>query len=263
MKQFLFALVALGILAGMTSCRQLNPSIMLHSRHFKCKQCDTLNLDSLKRLSDAQKEYHITPNDIIEFRLFSNDGFKMIDLITMNSRENPNIIQANFQYVIDVTGHARLPMLDTVKLAGLTIRAAEDTLEKRYSKFYYDPFVVLHVINKRVLVFPGQPGAARVVPLNDNNTTLMEALATAGGLSHDGKAWEIKLIRQVGKETKAYHIDLSTIDGIDQGNIVLQSNDIIYVEPRRYWSRELLSEITPLLSLISSAILLAAYFTRR
>jgi polysaccharide export outer membrane protein len=105
-------------------------------------------------------------------------------------------------------------------------------LEERYKEFYVDPFVKVFVQNKRVIIFPGSDGTARVLTLSNQNTTLLEAIALAGGISGSAKANRVKLIRRTDAEPLVFLIDLSTIEGMKQGNIVLQGNDIIYVQPR-------------------------------
>jgi polysaccharide export outer membrane protein len=84
-------------------------------------------------------------------------------------------------------------------------------------------------VNKRVLLFPGRGGAASVLYLTNQNTSLLEALAATGGVF--GKAKKIKLIRGDLKNPKVYLIDLSTIDGLKQADLTLLGNDIIYVQP--------------------------------
>ena len=65
-------------------------------------------------------------------------------------------------------------------------------LEEKYASYYVKPFVLMSVQNKRVIVFPGNAGDAKVIPLLNNNTSLIEALALAGGISDDGKAHKVK-----------------------------------------------------------------------
>jgi polysaccharide biosynthesis/export protein len=56
-------------------------------------------------------------------------------------------------------------------------------------------------------------------------------------------------------------MDLSTIDGIYQGDLIVQANDIIYVEPNPEIARELLRDLTPIISLITSTLLLVTLVT--
>lgn len=215
-------------------------------KHFKY---DTLKLDSFS------SEYRLAPDDIIELRLFANDGFKMVDLITSGANAQANsIVRQGFEYSIDARGYAKLPILGLVKLDSMTIREAETHLEERYSVYYVKPYVIIRVASRRVVVFPGGPGEAKVVPLVSGNTTVFEAIAQAGGISGNGKAHKISLIRQSDNpgQPYVYRLDLSDIRNVEQGSIVVQSNDVIYVEPRKRYASRTLQEVTPILSLISA-----------
>jgi polysaccharide export outer membrane protein len=94
-----------------------------------------------------------------------------------------------------------------------------------------------------------------VLPIINNHTTLIEALAMAGGLPEYAKAHKIKVIRGDPKKPDVYLIDLSKIDGILAGSMIVQANDIVYVEPRFRVATEVLKEISPALSLFSSGLL--------
>lgn len=256
LKRLLVILVPVALM-GLSSCRVLFPNIMLttDSKY----QFDTLKLDS----AQFSSEYRLAPNDVIEFRLFANDGYKMIDLINTGAQQNM-IIRQGFEYTLDQHGDVKMPIIGLVNLDSLTLREAEAYLEVRYSDYYVEPFAIINVINRRVMVFPGEPGAARVVQLNNNNTTVIEAIAIAGGISQSGKAHKITLIRQTNdpNDPEVYRLDLSRMENIAQGNIVLQSNDIIYVEPRRRYATRTLQEISPYFSLVSAVISLYILTTR-
>jgi polysaccharide export outer membrane protein len=176
----------------------------------------------------SKQDYKIESNDIINVRIFSNDGFKIVDLATSNQVQR--IIEID--YVVNMDGTCKLPLIGRVKLAGLSVREATEYLEQIYADYYVKPFVFMTVINKRVIVFPGNGGIAKVLNLTNNNTTVIEALALTGGIAEDGKAYKVKLIRNQGDKPKVYLMDLSKIEGIAVGNTVVLAHDIIYVEPR-------------------------------
>jgi len=205
-------------------------------------------------------DYRISANDIIEFSLFSNDGFKLVDLTSLNAN-NPNSfrIQNGTEYLVESSGEVKLPVLGKIKISGLTLRDAQILLEEKYASYYIRPYVMIKIINKRVIIFPGSAGDARVIPLLNNNTTLIEGIALAGGLADDGKAKMIKLIRENKGEREIYLIDLSVISGIKQASMVLQANDIIYVEPRRRYAIRFLQEAAPVISIVSSTLILYSY----
>lgn len=206
------------------------------------------------------RAYTISPNDLISFRLFANDGFKLIDIASglegQSAASNRNMFQNPINYLVESDGTARLPIIGKVKLGGLTVRSAEFYLEELYSEFYVKPFVQVQVQNKRIVVFPGNGSNAVVLTLENNNTTLMEAIAMAGGITQRGRAAKIKLIRKIDGERKVYLIDLSTIDGLKYVDMIVQANDYIYVEPVPQIGNEILRDVAPIVSLITSAVLI-------
>jgi polysaccharide export outer membrane protein len=209
--------------------------------------------------TEQNTEYVISGGDQLDFRLYSNGGFSLIDISSgTGGGTNVQRMTVNIFYQVQPDGTAKLPILGDVHLAGLSIREAQDTLEKIYSDFYVDPFLQLNVRNKRVIVFPGTGSNAQVVTLQNNTVTLLEVLAQVGGISRDSKAKTIKLMRIVEgtNEREVYKIDLSTIEGLPQGDIIVQADDIIYVEPNANIAREVLQDITPIVSLVSSTALL-------
>jgi polysaccharide export outer membrane protein len=240
----LFFILIISSLLFFNSCKILRPNLMLTTPP-GYKYAD-LN-DSLARLT-----YLLAPNDIISFQIFTNDGFKMVDVI--NNAQASYFVKA--EAPIEADGTIKMPMVGRVKLAGLTVQDAEKKLESLYSEFYVKPFVRLSVNNKRVIVFPGNNAVAKVIPLQNNNTTVLEAIALAGGIPEDGKAYKVKLIRTLpdGKSV-VYLLDLSTIDGLSQGQTTVLANDIIYVEPRYRPVQAFVRDISPILSLLLSTLI--------
>jgi polysaccharide export outer membrane protein len=235
----------------LSSCT-VNSHVMLKTKNDYV--FDTIN-------HDINPEYKIAPNDIIDFRLYTNDGFEVIDMVSQSNSNRVLLSQSNIiQYNIRKDSLVELPIIGEVNLVGKTIIESEKILEKKYANFYVDPFINLRVKSKRVVIFPGTGSEAKVVPLKYNNTTLIEALASVGGISSNGKAKKIKLIRKTDKKQEVFLINLSTINGLRDASMILQSNDIIYVEPVRNYAREILSDITPVLGLISTATSLWATY---
>lgn len=212
--------------------------------------------------ADTTLEYVIAPNDVISFRLFTNNGFKLIDVTSSNNGQQFQQLSTGLPYTIEYDGMVNLPIINRVNLKGKTIREAEYFLEDKYAATFIDPFVLLNVSNRRITIFPGDGGSGRVITLENNNIKLLEALALAGGLSESGRAKRIKLIRGDLDNPQIYKIDLSRIENIDQANIILQANDIIYVEPVGVTTRQVLSEIAPILGLVTSLLTLYVVLDR-
>ncbi len=252
-------LLYLFIVLSCTSCSILYPSMMLKTpRNYAFNKLN----DSISTV-----DYKISPNDFISMRLFSQDGFKLVDMSNIlessgesntSSGNNFSYITTGVEYMVESDGTLRLPVIGWVNLLGMTLREATQILEQKYSQYYIKPYILLKATNRRVFVFPGDPGTAKVIPLLNNNTTLIEALALTGGITESGKAKQIKLIRGNPNKPEVYLIDLSTINGIKDGSTVLQEGDIIYVTPQIRPAASILERISPTLTLISTIILTIA-----
>lgn len=196
----------------------------------------------------AESNYLIQKNDVITLEVFTNQGDKIIDPNLESFKNSPNQSAADpetQQYLVDKDGVAKLPLLQEIKLEGLTIRQAEEMLQKEYAKQYLEPFVVLNVVNRRVTVL-GSPGG-KVIPLVNENIRLTEVLALAGGISTDGKARNIRVLRG----DQIFVADFSTVEGYLRDDMLIQSGDIIYVEPVRRPFLEGLQNYGPLVSIIT------------
>src|ERR1700741_3734037 len=111
--------------------------------------------------SSKTLEYKISSNDILSFTMYSNDGFKLIDLTAFGAA-NVAASTTNI-YPVEADGNVKLPVLGRKKLIGLTIREAEQMLEESYSAFYVKPFIIARIINRKVILFPGATGEAKVI----------------------------------------------------------------------------------------------------
>ena len=245
----------LAILVALSGCYSLNPNIMFrtNSSYPYAKFNDSLV---------ASKGYKIAPNDLIDLKIFTNDGFKLIDVTSVSvAGMAPSVRNVGgSDYTVEYDGYVKLPVLGKTMLSGLTVRQAELMLEEKFSAIYVRPFVMLKVTNKRIIVFPGSPGDARVVTLTNNNTKLIEAIALIGGLPSTGISKKIKIIRGNLQNPDIYLIDLSTIEGLKKADMVMQANDIVYVETRRHIPAQISQSITPWLGIISTLTLAYALF---
>ncbi len=232
----------------------INSNIMFKSGKGEHANADTIPMT-------PSEDYQISVDDKLTFSLSTNNGTKIIE--SMSGIQNEGIGGGNrSEYIVRKSGKVELPILGEVAVFGLTIPECEDTLQKLFSKEYQDPFVQVSITNQRVIVFPGNGSDAKVIPLTNSNTTLMEAIAAAGGITERGKANTIKLMRKENGVRKIYAIDLSTIDGLKFVDMVVQANDYIYVEPNPELAKEVVKEIAPIFAIISSALVIFTVFTK-
>ena len=240
--------VTMALLA--TSCKFLNPSQML-------KAPKDYQYEPLPKTKEV--ETRLNPNDQISMILLTNDGFKLLDLIG-EDRINNNQLANTIAYRVEFDGLVNIPILGRVKLGGLTMREAEMFLEEEFAKYYIQPFVMLRITNRKVMVFNGSDGQAQVVQLVDENTNLLRVIAQSGGVTKTGRAYDIKVIRGEFSEPKVFHFDIRKIDGLKETDFMMQSNDIVYVTPSPQVARTLLLEVGPYLSLVTTLLLVLNFF---
>lgn len=215
-----------------------------------------------------QEEYKISVDDKLTFYLYPNNGEKLIEVMsgTYVSSNEINIQGGGnknffiFEYLVKSDGEVELPIVGNVKATGLTIPQFQDSLKRVYSNQYNTPFVKVEISNQRCIVFTGNGNIGEIIPIQNNNTTLMEVLALAGGIDDRGQTKLVKLMRKVNGKREIYLIDLSTIEGLKYVDMVVQGNDYIYVEPKPQLAKGILAEIAPVMTLISTTILAVSLF---
>ena len=220
--------------------------------------------DLAESLDQAERNYQLQTNDWIQLLVFTNEGERIVDPNNefgfgggnnrgnQQNQQNLQMQGGGIRYMIQVDGTAKLPLVGNKVLEGFTVDQAESMLEQAYDDLYVDSFVKLTVISRRVTVFNAQ--GASVIPLDNENITLVEILAMSGGLKLGSKADQIKIVRGDLTDPIVYHIDLSTIDGMQKTIVDIESGDIIYIEPwRRPWQLAI-RDISPIFSFTSTFV---------
>jgi polysaccharide biosynthesis/export protein len=200
-----------------------------------------------KVAGETEGNYLIQKNDLLTLKVYTNLGEKIVD-----PGAEANIQQGKEKeaetYLVDQTGFVKFPLIAALKVEGLTLRKAEEALENEYAKFYEQPFVKLNYSNKRVIVLGAPVG--QVIPLANENMRLTEILALSKGVTNESNASNIRILR--GNDVLV--ADLSTIDGYQKYNYVIQPNDIIYVEPVRRPVSEAVKDYGPVITTLASVL---------
>jgi polysaccharide export outer membrane protein len=202
-----------------------------------------------QQVESAEMNYIIQENDYLQLDVYTNKGERIIDpdLELTKDLGNQNLNTRPVpSYLVDINGVAKFPMVGEIKVAGMTIRQAEEVLQKAYTLFYQDAYVILKYINKRVIVLGAMGG--QVIPLSNENIKLIEVLALAKGIGNDAKAHNIRVLR----DDQVFVADLSTIDGYLKNNLAMEPGDIVYVEPVRRPVSEGLRDYGLILSMVTS-----------
>lgn len=202
-----------------------------------------------QQVEEAHRNYVIQVNDYLKLAVYTNGGERIIDPDLELYKELPTqtgVVRPDPSYLVDVNGAVKFPKLGELTLKDLTIREAEALLQKEYTKLYTDPFVTLQYINKRVVLLGASGGA--VIPLTNENVTLVEILALGKEIDNEWMAHNIRVLR--GEEF--YLVDFSTIEGYRKGNMIMQPGDIVYVEPVIRPVSEAVQDYGPLFSIAIS-----------
>src|SRR3954470_2967895 len=114
------------------------------------------------------KEYVVGEGDVL--------AIKAYDMDELNTRVR-----------IDGDGAITLPLLNTVKVGGETLSRVQQDLTKRLGEFMYDPHVSVFVEEYRSQQVAVLGAVQRPGPISQiaRNTTIREALASAGGATAD------------------------------------------------------------------------------
>ena len=199
-------------------------------------------------------DYLIEVNDVLGIDIYNKGGEILIDPenVLAPERYSNQEDKREITYLVNSQGTIKLPMIGQASLAGLTLREAEDLLENKYAEYYDKLFVQIRFLNKRVFVLGASGG--QVAPLVNNHTTLSEVLSMSGGLDINAKAHNIRVVRQ----NSVWVANFSSMEGFLETDIVVQPNDIIYIEPVRKPLVESLRDYGHMLGIMANMISIAA-----
>lgn len=209
------------------------------------------NFEATKLSAEAralERDYMLQPNDFIKVKVYTKNGEMIIDPEYELSKDFNNTQQKrpDPEYLVRLNGNVLLPMVGDVHISGLTLHEANLKLKDLYNEYFIDPYVITNYTNKRVTVLGAAGG--QILPLANNNITVAEVIAMAGGMNNSGNATSIKLIR--GEQT--FLIDFSTIEGYYASNQIVQPGDIVYIEPIKRFFRGNAVEVSVFLSLMTT-----------
>ncbi len=241
-----------------------------------------------RAVNRTARNYTIHPNDLLNVQVFTNKGEKLIDPngelrfgvpgtgttsiaapVSSSSGgrsggSSAATVPGSTQFVVQADGTVRLPLVDRVLLQGLSLIQADSVLKIRYSEYYKEPFIKTAVTNNRVTIL-GAPGGL-VINLANDNMNLLEVLALAGGpdggaaggstgiARNGGRIDNIRIIRGDLKNPQVQFINLNTLEGMRRGNLQIEPNDIIYIQPVRRPLLDNLVDAAPVLTVASTLL---------
>ena len=202
---------------------------------------------------------------IFNYNLDRPNGLSIPTVQTGNNTESANVgipsESTVFGYLVDLGGYIHLPMIDSVKVAGLTTAQISTILEAKLSGYLSKPVVNIRIQNFKISVLGdvNKPGNFTV---SDEKITISEALSLAGDLNTTGIRTNVLLIREIDGNREFVPINLTSKSIFNSPYYYLKNNDIIYVQPNRERVSSSDSAYQKASLIIAALSILAIFITR-
>jgi polysaccharide export outer membrane protein len=189
----------------------------------------------LQNISQIKPKIYIQVGDILNIDLKTLNQESLIPFLkNANANQSTGSQQLHLLkikgYLVDENGYIYLPVIDKVKVDGLTTREAEKLLKNKLSNYLKDPFVSIRIINFKFTV-SGEVNKPGTYEISEPNFTLLQALNMAGDLNIRGRRDNIMIIRSEADKRITKRIDLTKSDWMNSPFYFIKQNDVIYVEP--------------------------------
>lgn len=192
------------------------------------------DLDHSKALQEDIDNYSpvtIQAEDILGITVTSlnPEASAVFNYASVNST-NPQTSEANnLGYLVDQKGEIQLPLIGSIKVAGLTTSRLREEMRKKLLVYLKEPVVSVRIVNFKVSVM-GDVARPGVFQVQNERLTLTEALSLAGDLNITGKR-KVLLVRESDGKRHYIPIDLRSKDLFTSQYYYMKSNDVIYVQP--------------------------------
>jgi len=177
-----------------------------------------------------QPEVKIQQNDLLSISVNSLNQESNI-LFAVNNRmpsaETANKVDG---YKVSREGTVTLPVIGSIKVAGLSVDQAQLAIANELDKYVKKPVVDVKLVNFKVTVI-GEVNHPSNFTVPGNNINLLEALGMAGDMTVYGKRENVLVIREQNGQRQMKRLNLNDQKVFDSPFFYLKQNDIVYVEP--------------------------------
>lgn len=181
-------------------------------------------------------EATIAPYDELRiYLIYNGEDKKLLEPFNvMGDLGNNAGVQQGYGYLVDVNGNIQFPALGELHVAGLTRLQLQDTIcAQLKSKGYLNrPMVMVRCTNFKVFFLSSSGG--KVININNERCTFLEALAMAGGVDFYTRRDRIGVMRDVEGKMVIHYLDPRSTSIFDDEFFLLQQNDIIFTEETHY-----------------------------
>ncbi|HRH36901.1 MAG TPA: polysaccharide biosynthesis/export family protein [Flavobacteriales bacterium] len=211
-----------------------------------------------KLFENQRFEYRIQVNDVLSIRVLGLDEATHRYFNVEGQQGSGGMVSDAALFVngfsVDKNGQIQLPQVGKLKVQGLTVGEAQELVQRKMSEYFNAATVIVKMVNWRISVIGNvnRPGAFMVY---NNQITILDALAYAGGPTELADKTHVTLMRQSDRGVQALYVDLSKTDVLRSEYYYLLPNDVVYVPALRARSGRLNLEILAIiLSTLSTAL---------
>ncbi|HWR73794.1 MAG TPA: polysaccharide biosynthesis/export family protein, partial [Nitrospirota bacterium] len=209
---------------------------------------ETISLTPEDALSQPLEDtYYLGPGDMIFINISGKPEF--------SSFVNTGRIVGSR---VDGKGAVHIPIVGTVKIAGLNVEQAQEAVRNAAKQYLREPWVVVEILEyraKQVFVFGAvkKPGA---VPMMPAGLSLAQAIATAELRDAGNDFRHVRIIRSLtANRGELYVLDFDKIMRGDALPFPLKDGDIVYVPKNSFgtWN-DAIAEMLPSLNFVSALL---------
>ncbi len=190
-------------------------------------------------------DYKILPYDRLLVALYKNPEASSETLIVSNAGLSQKMQEEGL--LVSGDGHISLPLINRIKVSGMTQTEASQYITDLYKVYLKVPNAYVEVMNKRVYVI-GEVRKAGAVILDREKLNILEAIALAGDFTDDAVRDNIIILSQdANRKLYLRSVDLTKFDPKEFATMMLEPNDIVYVQPDSWKQIKINSEnfLTP------------------
>lgn len=200
--------------------------------------------------------YLIKPGDVLSIQIYTQDPniSRLFNLANTQTATSSNYNSEISTYItgfsVSDSGEVNLPVIGRVKISELSLRDAQETIQRSADKYLKDALVVVKLLSFRVTVL-GEVKRPGTYTNYKDNLNIFEAIGLAGDLSDFGKRTNVLVLRNTPQGLKTFRMDLQDKGIVASDGFFLQPNDTVIVEPR---SGKVMSLNTPNIQLLLSTL---------
>ena len=160
--------------------------------------------------------------------------------IGYNQAYASNASQNMSVYTVDKDGEIDFPVVGKVKVSGLSREEVATLIKSELLKrnLVKDPVVTVEYANLGFNVM-GEVGKPGRYTFDRDNMTILDAISIAGDLTIQGRRENVLVMRETPEGHAIYRINLQNGKELLQSPaFYIQQNDVVYVEPNAYRSRQ-------------------------